>query len=54
MISDLKARGVTWNEVDHEAFEAACEPVYDWIVSEYKADPGLHPKLVAALEEKRK
>ena len=34
-IENLKAHGVTWNEVDLDAFTAACAPVYDWIVEEY-------------------
>ncbi len=38
--------GVTWNEVDLDAFTAACDPVYDWIVEEYGADPTLHQQLV--------
>ena len=38
--------GVTWNEVDIDAFTAACAPVYDWIVEEYGATPELHDQLV--------
>ncbi|MBR1708216.1 MAG: TRAP transporter substrate-binding protein DctP [Clostridia bacterium] len=38
--------GVTWNEVDIDAFTKACDPVYDWIVEEYGADPELHQKIV--------
>ena len=38
--------GVTWNEVDLDAFTAACDPVYDWIVEEYGAAPELHQQLV--------
>ena len=41
--------GVTWNEVDIEAFTEACAPVYDWIVEEYGANPDLHQQLVDAL-----
>ena len=38
--------GVTWNEVDIDAFTEACAPVYDWIVEEYGATPELHQQLV--------
>lgn len=38
--------GVTWNEVDLDAFTESCAPIYDWIVEEYGADPELHHKLV--------
>ena len=38
--------GVTWNEVDIDAFTEACAPVYDWIVEEYGANPELHQQLV--------
>ena len=38
--------GVTWNEVDIDAFTEACAPVYDWIVEEYDANPDLHQQLV--------
>ena len=41
--------GVTWNEVDIDAFTEACAPVYDWIVEEYGANPDLHQQLVDAL-----
>lgn len=45
--------GVTWNEVDIDAFTAACDPVYDWIVSENGADPTLHAKIVALVRSYR-
>jgi TRAP-type C4-dicarboxylate transport system substrate-binding protein len=45
--------GVTWNEVDLDAFTAACDPVYDWIVEEYGADPELHQKLVDMISDFR-
>ena len=38
--------GVTWNEVEIDAFTEACAPVYDWIVEEYDANPDLHQQLV--------
>ena len=46
MITFLKDKGVEWNDVDVDAFTEACQPVYDWIVEEYGADPELHQKLV--------
>ena len=49
----LAEQGVTWNEVDLDAFTAACAPVYDWIVEEYGADPELKDKLVALIQEYR-
>ena len=52
-IENLKAQGVTWNEVDLDAFTAACAPVYDWLVDEYGADPELKDKLVALVQEFR-
>ncbi|MBQ8619771.1 MAG: TRAP transporter substrate-binding protein DctP [Clostridia bacterium] len=52
-IENLKAHGVTWNEVDLDAFTAACAPVYDWIVEEYGADPELKDKLVTMVQEFR-
>ena len=45
--------GVTWNEVDIDAFTEACAPVYDWIVEEYGANPDLHQQLVDMLTEFR-
>ena len=49
----LAAEGVTWNEVDLDAFTEACAPVYDWIVEEYGADPTLKDKLVTLVQEFR-
>ena len=45
--------GVTWNEVDLEAFTEACAPVYDWIVEEYGATPELHDQLVELIQNFR-
>ena len=45
--------GVTWNEVDIDAFTAACAPVYDWIVEEYGANPELHDQLVKLINDFR-
>ena len=52
-IAMLKEHGVTWNEVDLDAFTAACAPVYDWIVEEYGADPELKDKLVKLVQDYR-
>ena len=52
-IENLKGHGVTWNEVDLDAFTAACAPVYDWIVEEYGADPELKDKLVKLVQDYR-
>jgi TRAP-type C4-dicarboxylate transport system substrate-binding protein len=48
-----KENGVTWNEVDLDAFTAACSPVYDWIVEEYGANPELHQQLVDMISDFR-
>ena len=45
--------GVTWNEVDLDAFTEACAPVYDWIVEEYGATPELHDQLVELIQNFR-
>ena len=52
-IENLKAQGVTWNEVDLDAFTAACAPVYDWIVEEYGANPELKDQLVKLVQDFR-
>ena len=52
-IAFMAEHGVTWNEVDLDAFTAACAPVYDWIVEEYGADPELKDKLVTMVQEFR-
>ena len=49
----LAENGVTWNEVDLDAFTAACAPVSDWMVEEYGADPELRGKLVDLINEYR-
>ena len=49
----LAEQGVTWNEVDLDAFTAACAPVYDWMVEEYGADPELKDKLVKLVQDFR-
>ena len=45
--------GVTWNEVDLDAFTEACAPVYDWIVETYGANPDLHDQLVKLISDYR-
>ena len=53
MIKFLEEHGTVYNDVDLDAFTAACEPVYDWIVEKYGADPALRGKLVALVQEYR-
>ena len=53
MIAFLEENGTTYNDVDLDAFTAACEPVYDWIVEEYGADPELKDKLVKMVQDFR-
>jgi TRAP-type C4-dicarboxylate transport system substrate-binding protein len=45
--------GVTWNDVDIDAFTEACAPVYDWMVEEYGATPELHQQLVDLIKDYR-
>ena len=52
-IAFMAEHGVTWNEVDLDAFTAACAPVYDWIVEEYDADPTLKDQLVKLVQDFR-
>ena len=50
----LAENGVTWNEVDLDAFTEACAPVYDWIVEEYEGvNPDLHQELVTLIKDYR-
>ena len=49
----LAENGVTWNEVDLDAFTEACAPVYDWMVEEYGANPELRDQLVALINDYR-
>lgn len=53
-IEMLKGAGVVWNDVDLDAFQEACAPVYDWIVEEYGADPELHEKITGFIADMRK
>lgn len=52
-IEFLKSQGVTWNEVDLDAFAAACEPVIDWIVDEYGSTYEAYDQLKALVAEFR-
>ena len=47
LVERLKSEaGVSFNEVDVDAFTAACASVYSWIVSEYGADPTLQSQII--------
>lgn len=52
-IEFLKSQGVTWNAVDLDAFQAACEPVIDWIVEEYGSSYEAYDQLTALVAEYR-
>ena len=52
-IEFLKTQGVTWNDVDLDAFAAACEPVIDWIVEEYGSSYEAYDELTALVAEYR-
>ena len=52
-IEFLKTQGVTWNDVDLDAFSAACEPVIDWIVEEYGSSYEAYDQLTALVAEFR-
>ena len=52
-IEFLKTQGVTWNDVDLDAFAAACEPVIDWIVEEYGSSYEAYDQLTALVAEFR-
>ncbi len=50
----LAEHGVTWNDVDIDAFTEACAPVYEWIVEEYNGvNPELHQELVDLIKDYR-
>ena len=49
----LKENGVTWNEVDLDAFSKACEPVIDWIVEEYGSSYEAYDQIKALVAEYR-
>ena len=52
-IEFLKSQGVTWNDVDLDAFGAAMVPVIDWIVDEYGSTYEAYDQLVALVAEFR-
>ena len=52
-IEFLKSQGVTWNEVDIDAFSKACEPVIDWIVEEYGSTYEAYDQLKGLVAEYR-
>ena len=49
----LAENGVTWNEVDLDAFSKACEPVIDWIVEEYGSSYEAYEQIKALVAEYR-
>lgn len=49
----LAENGVTWNEVDLDAFKEACLPVIDWIVEEYGSSYEAYEQLSALVAEYR-
>lgn len=49
----LAENGVTWNEVDLDAFKAACEPVIDWIIEEYGSSREAYEQISALVAEYR-
>lgn len=49
----LAEQGVTWNEVDLDAFKEACLPVIDWIVDEYGSTYEAYDELSALVAEYR-
>ena len=52
-ISFLKKNGVTFNEVDLDAFVEASAPVHEWIAEEYDADPKLSGKIIQMVKNYR-
>ncbi len=52
-IEMLKEHGVTWNEVDLDAFATACAPVIDWIIDEYGSTREAYDELTALVAEFR-
>ena len=49
----LAENGVTWNEVDLDAFKEACMPVIDWIIEEYGSTRDAYDQLSALVAEYR-
>ena len=54
MIDVLKAYGVTFNDVDLDAFTDASAPVHEWIAEEYGADPTLSGKIMQMVRDYRR
>ena len=54
MIAELKAYGVTFNDVDLDAFMDASAPVHEWIAEEYGADPTLSGKIMQMVRDYRR
>ena len=52
-IEFLKSQGVTWNEVDKDAFAAACAPVIDWIISDFHSSQEAYDELTGLVAEYR-
>lgn len=53
-VEKLKSEGVTFNEVDAEAFAKACKPVYDDLVKNSGCTEGIYETLQAELAKIRK
>ena len=49
----LAEKGVTWNEVDVDAFTEACKPVIDWIVEQYGSSYEAYDQISALVAEYR-
>ncbi|QAT49037.1 C4-dicarboxylate ABC transporter substrate-binding protein [Caproiciproducens sp. NJN-50] len=52
-VEKLKSLGVTFNDVDMDAFTKSCDKVYDWLVSDKKCSPDIHERLLAELKKMR-
>ena len=52
-VEKLKSLGVTFNDVDMDAFTKSCDKVYDWLVSDKKCSSDIHEKLLAELKKMR-
>ena len=52
-IASLKAKRVTFNEVDLDAFTKACAPVREWLSDEYGADPNLSEEIIRLVQNYR-
>ena len=52
-IAFLKTYGVTFHEVDLDAFTEASADVHEWIAEEYGADPALSGKIIKLVQDYR-